>query len=119
MFKVVCLCAAWCRLCHDYETVFERVLRLFAEEEPAARWEWIDIEDEAELIGDIDIETFPTVLIFDDQRVLFAGPLTPHPETLARILRSALRPAHGERMHGVIDGEIEGLASRLRARSTT
>ena len=27
---------------------------------------WLDIEDEAGLIGDLDIETFPTILVADE-----------------------------------------------------
>ena len=54
---------------------------------------WIDIEDEAELVGDVDVETFPMLVIADRRGIYFAGPLTPQPETLQRVLRAALAQA--------------------------
>ncbi len=87
--QVVCLCAAWCRLCEGYRAVFEQVCA-----EQGLRARWIDIEDEAELVGDVDVETFPTVLLVDAAGTLrFAGPLTPQPETLRRLLRAGSGPA--------------------------
>jgi thiol-disulfide isomerase/thioredoxin len=106
---VVCLCAAWCRTCESYQEVFEAAC---AELPPASlRVRWIDIEDEAELIGDLDIETFPTLLIADDERVRFAGPLTPQPETLRRVLRAHLDDSTAARAE---PGYAE-LAARLRS----
>ena len=106
---VACLCAAWCRTCESYREVFEAACA----ELPQAdlRVHWIDIEDEAELIGDLDIETFPTLLIADDQHVRFAGPLTPQPETLRRVLRAHLADATPAR----VDDDHQALAARLRA----
>lgn len=106
---VACLCAAWCRTCESYAQVFEAACAELAQ--PGLRTRWIDIEDEAELVGDLDIETFPTLLIADDRHVRFAGPLTPQPETLRRVLRAHLDDARAAR---VAPG-IEALAQRLRA----
>jgi hypothetical protein len=75
----------------------------------AARW--VDIEDEADLLGHVDIETFPTLVLLDEQHVRFFGPLTPQPDTLRRVLRATLdgpAPASAE-------PEVEALAQRLRA----
>ena len=84
-----CLCAAWCRTCEGYAAVFEQVAAELSASGVALRAHWIDIEDEAELVGDYDVETFPTLVIADAQRVRFAGPLTPQPDTLRRLLRQA------------------------------
>ena len=81
---VICLCADWCGLCRDYETVFTQMARRY----PAFRFAWLDIEDQSDLIGDIDVETFPTVLMADTQGTRFFGPLTPQANTLARLLDS-------------------------------
>ena len=81
---VVCLCADWCGLCRDYQTVFEQMTKRF----PALRFAWIDIEDQADLVGDLDVETFPTVLMADAQGIRFFGPLTPQAQTLSRLLES-------------------------------
>jgi thioredoxin-like negative regulator of GroEL len=55
---------------------------------PAFRFAWLDIEDQADLVGDIDVDTFPTVLMADAQCIRFFGPLTPQANTLSRLLES-------------------------------
>jgi thioredoxin 1 len=52
---IACLCAAWCRLCDDYAPVFEQVTGELAAAGAAVHGRWIDIEDEAELVGDFDV----------------------------------------------------------------
>ena len=81
---VVCLCADWCGLCRDYETLFTRMAARY----PAFSFAWLDIEDQAELVGDLDVETFPTLLMADAQGLRFFGPLTPQANTLSRLLDS-------------------------------
>jgi len=102
---VACLCAAWCRTCESYREVFEAACA-----ELGLQPRWIDVEDEAELVGDLDIETFPTLLLADEAHVRFAGPLTPQPETLRRVLRAHLADARAAR----VPPGIEALARRLR-----
>jgi len=92
---VACLCAAWCRLCDDYAPVFEQVTQALRVRHPGLHVHWIDIEDEAELLGDLDVETFPTIVVVDGNGVPFAGPLAPQPETLRRVLTAALGAAPG------------------------
>ena len=70
---IVCLCADWCGTCREYAQVVEALQQAL----PAHRYRWIDIEDEADALGDIDIETFPTLLVAHGGRVLFAGPVLP------------------------------------------
>jgi protein-disulfide isomerase-like protein with CxxC motif len=106
---VACLCAAWCRTCESYREVFEAACAELPQAGLHVRW--IDIEDQAELIGDLDIETFPTLLIADEAAVRFAGPLTPQPETLKRVLRAHLADARA----ATVAPEITTLAERLRA----
>lgn len=108
---VACLCAAWCRTCDAYRPVFDTVVAALRAEHPALRVHWIDIEDEAELVGDLDVETFPTLVVADAQRVRFAGPLTPQPETLLRLLRATLAGGGAGPVHGAA---VEAFAARLR-----
>ncbi len=79
---VVCLCAAWCGTCREYEAIFD-ALRLA---NPGHRYRWIDIEDEADAIGDIDVETFPTLMLAHAGRLLFAGPVLPRLGDAQRLL---------------------------------
>lgn len=105
---VACLCAAWCRTCESYRQVFEAVGAELPQD--GLHLHWIDIEDQSELVGDLDIETFPTLLIADEQQVRFAGPLTPQPETLRRVLRAHLADPTPAR----VDADYLKLADRLR-----
>lgn len=114
---VACLCAAWCRLCDDYQAVLREVAADLSASGLELQWFWLDIEDEADLLGDFDVETFPTLVVVDRQQLRFAGPLTPQPATLRRLLRALLAapnapplPAQGA------TGEAQAFAERLHQR---
>ena len=81
---VICLCADWCGLCRDYSDVFAQMAARY----PSSRFVWLDIEDQADLVGDMEVETFPTLLIAEAGGTQFMGPLLPHAETLSRLLDS-------------------------------
>ena len=84
---VACLCAQWCGTCRDYEATFDAALATLGADGHGV---WIDIEDDAALVDSVDVEDFPTLLIARDGKLLFFGPITPQPPTLARLLSSAL-----------------------------
>jgi hypothetical protein len=90
VIDLLCLCAAWCRLCEGYRAVFDALATEPSPPGVALRWRWIDIEDEADLVGDLDIETFPTWVIAEGPVLLFAGALTPEPATVRRVLGACL-----------------------------
>lgn len=101
---VICLCAAWCRTCDAYRDIFDAA----AAQHPQMRFVWLDIEDEAELLGDLDIETFPTLLLAaGDGQVCFWGPLPPQPGVLARMLVSMTPTA-------TVDPLAQALLERIR-----
>jgi thioredoxin-like negative regulator of GroEL len=81
---VVCLCAEWCGVCRDYAQRFAQVQVKF----PQARFVWLDVEDEADLLHPLDVDDFPTLLIAVDGAPRFWGPLTPQAETLERLIRA-------------------------------
>ncbi len=58
---------------------------------PACRFAWLDIEDQADLVGDVEVETFPTLLLADAAGTRFFGALTPQAQTLSRLLDSLAR----------------------------
>jgi thioredoxin 1 len=70
---VACLCAAWCGSCREYETGFEQL----AQRHPEHHFVWIDIEDQAEVVGDFDVDNFPTLLIQRGATVAFFGAMEP------------------------------------------
>ena len=81
---VICLCAEWCGACREWRDTFTQV----AAAHPQLRFAWVDVEDEADAMGDIDIETFPTVLIARGHEPLFLGPVQPSGAQLARLIAS-------------------------------
>lgn len=99
---VICLCADWCGLCRDYQVVFAQM----AERYPAFRFAWLDIEDQSDLVGDLDVETFPTLLMADAQGTRFFGPLTPQADTLARLLDSLARSSLQVAPHESATGQL-------------
>lgn len=105
--SVVCLCAAWCRTCDAYREVFESSAAQHAD----MQFVWLDIEEHAELLGDWDIETFPTLLLHDGQQVCFCGPLPPQAGVLARLLTHFPTPASST----AIPAEAQALWARIRA----
>lgn len=81
---VVVLCAAWCRTCDEYREVLQSL--------PGLPVTWVDIEDEADRVEPLDIETFPTVLLARAGRPVFFGPLTPQAGVLERLARQEAAP---------------------------
>jgi thiol-disulfide isomerase/thioredoxin len=104
---VACLCAQWCGTCRDYVATVDATAPAFGK---AVDWRWIDIEDEAALLDGVDVENFPTLLIARGERVLFFGTVTPQPQTLARLLASALA---AELPRVAPDPEVDALVRRL------
>lgn len=81
-FLVVCLCAAWCGTCREYESGFKELERAY----PDVGFIWVDIEDESSGVEDWDVENFPTILIQRNELVLFCGPMLPHHSILKQTL---------------------------------
>ena len=106
---IACLCAQWCGTCRDYRPLFDQLQAEFS----ASRFVWVDVEDEADLVDSIDVEDFPTLLIASAGQARFFGTLTPHLETLRRLVQAELdgpSPAHP-------DATVQALTHRLLARA--
>jgi thioredoxin len=113
---VACLCAAWCRTCDEYRPVFDGAVDELRRAGATLRVHWIDIEDEAELVGDYDVETFPTIVVADASHLRFAGPLTPQRETLQRLLRATIVEAASSTAWPTAEPAVQALATGLRRR---
>ena len=105
---VACLCAAWCGVCREWLPQFTAQARAH----PQMRFAWVDVEDEDETMGDVDIVTFPTLLVARGDQVLFLAPIPPlasqFPRLLAR-LQAQPRPDPG------VPPDADALLRRLRA----
>ena len=85
-YLVACLCAAWCDTCVAYRPGFVALAERF----PQAEFRWIDIEDDAEAVEDIDVDNFPTILVRRGEETLFHGVMLPHHEHLQRLLEKLI-----------------------------
>ena len=113
---VACLCAQWCRTCDAYLDTLAATRDAMRLGHPgmATRFVWVDIEDESELVGDLDIEDFPTILLARGDRVLFFGPVLPHAQTLDRLVRNALDNDMAALPAATLAPDVRALPARLR-----
>lgn len=81
---VACLCAAWCGTCAGYRATFDEL----ASRHPGKHFVWIDIEDQADAVGDLDVENFPTLLIQRAGTVAFFGTVLPDPKVADRLVQA-------------------------------
>lgn len=102
---VACLCAQWCGTCRDYRPLFDQLQAEFA----PAKFVWIDIEDEADLVDPVEVDNFPTLLVVADGQARFFGTLTPHIDTLRRILQTQL----ADDAAPTADPQAQALAQRV------
>lgn len=70
---IACLCARWCDSCRKYEMNFFKLSQCYLQ----YYFVWIDIEDQYDIIGDFDINNFPTLLIQYGNKVFFFGEVKP------------------------------------------
>ncbi len=105
---VACLCAAWCRTCDDYRETFDALACEFGAQ---TRFVWVDIEDDDDALGSVDVTDFPTLLIAHGDEIRFFGPVTPHVRTARQLVQRALQDQLGT----VADAALDGLPARLRA----
>ena len=96
---MVCLCADWCGACKAYRDVFLQTAESLMDAYPDCRFVWIDVEDQADLVGDLEIETFPTLLVASDDGLNFLGAVTPQPDVLRRMVNSLLEPGAARIAH--------------------
>ena len=81
---VACLCAAWCGTCSSYRAAFDGL----AARHPDKTFVWIDVEDQADVVGDLDVENFPTLLVQRGDAVAFFGTMLPDPKVADRLIQA-------------------------------
>ncbi len=107
---VACLCADWCHVCQDYRQIFEQLGHEFG---GAADFVWVDIEDDEQALGAVEVDDFPTLLIARAGQICHFAAVVPNVSTGQRLVRRALAGALAP-MGGA---KLAGLPQRLRAKS--
>ena len=106
---VACLCATWCKTCTEFRGTFDKL----AQANAGSTFVWIDVEDDSALVGDIEIENFPTLAVFRGDKPLFYGVTMPQEGVVVRTLASLQRP---DRDTIEVPEEIAGLPEALSSR---
>jgi thioredoxin reductase (NADPH) len=78
------------------------------------RFTWIDIEDEAAICDDLDIDDFPTLAVVRDGVPLFFGPSLPVAEVMARLVDELAAREPGD--PAAWPAEVRVLAASVAAR---
>ncbi len=104
-WTVACLCARWCDVCNAYRASFEQ----WAARHPDMHFIWIDIEDQADVVGDFDVENFPTLLIQRGDIVAFLGTVLPDARLTELLLLAQVEKS---------DAELQAEASSNEERRT-
>ena len=91
---VVSFCAAWCDTCNEFRVAYERI----ATARPDTAFVWLDIEDDAGVAGDIDVENFPTLAVYRGAVPVHFGVSLPHESTVLRLIDALARS--GDAMRG-------------------
>ena len=89
---IACLCAGWCDVCSNYRPHFDTLAARY----PQQQFIWIDIEDQAAIVGDIDVENFPSLLIQRGDIVAFFGTVEPEPRLAERLLQAQMEKSDAE-----------------------
>lgn len=89
---VACLCAEWCGTCRGYRQGFDAM----AERHPDMHFIWVDVEDHADLLGDLDAENFPTMLIQYSDIVTYFAPVLPDHRQVERLLAAQMEQSGDE-----------------------
>jgi thioredoxin 1 len=106
---VVALCAAWCDTCNEFRASFERI----AEARPHIAFVWLDIEDDSDVCGDIDVENFPTLAIYRGDALLHFGISLPQQSTVARLVDEMANRTAGD---SAVPDAVVNLPRTLRER---
>jgi len=111
---VYCLCAAWCDTCNAFRGAFDATA---AAHRGAIDFEWVDIEDDSDLVDDVDIVTFPTILVVAGTTPRHCAPIRPQREHLEALL--AQPAARGAALAAPLEALAARLEQRRRARAAT
>ncbi len=106
---VACLCAAWCDVCGEYRASFASL----ATQHTDAHFVWIDIEEHADLVGDIDVDNFPTLLMQRGPHVIFFGSVSPGLQVAHRLIQAQVSKSWDE-----LEAEANSSIERQRWQST-
>lgn len=111
---VLALCAEWCGACREFRPLLERI----AAARPQLLFAWADTENDADALGDVDVDDFPTLLVARGATVLHYGVSLPLEAVVARLVDVLAQAADAGPAAAVPDAARE-LAQRLADSAAT
>ncbi|HET7136017.1 MAG TPA: thioredoxin family protein [Casimicrobiaceae bacterium] len=109
---VVALCAAWCDTCREFRAGFDRL----AQSRRQFTFVWLDVEDDADGAGDVDVENFPTLAIYRGDEPIHFGVSLPHETTIGRLVDALATHAPVVAADEAVSGLPAKLAAAARGR---
>lgn len=85
---VACLCAQWCGICRGWHEAFRELARDSAALLPGARWLWVDVESQADALGEFEPENFPVLAVQQGERLLYCAALPQQAGNWRRMVQS-------------------------------
>lgn len=85
---VACLCAQWCGICRGWHDGFRRLAAEARDLLPRARWLWVDVERQADALGDFEAENFPVLAVQHAQTLLYCAALPQQPGHWRRMIEA-------------------------------
>lgn len=83
---VIVLCAAWCGTCNGFKEVAQSLGEHFTN----TLFIWLDVEDDADVVGDIDVMNFPSLAVFREGVAVHYGVSLPHQGVVKRLISALL-----------------------------
>jgi len=108
---VVVMCAEWCDVCRTLRPSLGELAAMRRD----VRFVWLDIEDDAALVGDVDVENFPMLAIFRGDRPVFFGVSLPQQPVIARLVSAMVEK---EPVEISVPDAIAALPGLLRSRAS-
>ncbi len=96
---VACLCAQWCGICRGWREAFGELARESGALLPGSRWLWVDVESQADALGEFEPENFPVLAVQRGARLLYCAALPQQAGNWRRMVQSlgALDEAQAQR----------------------
>ncbi len=85
---VACLCAQWCGICRGWREAFRDLALQSQQLLPASRWLWVDVESQADALGDFEPENFPVLAVQRGEHLLYCAALPQQAGNWRRMVQS-------------------------------
>ena len=86
---VLLLCAQWCGTCRTFRDMADELAGKF----PETLFVWLDVEDDSDVAGDVDVTNFPSSAVFRQGVAVHFGVSLPQAGVVQRLLNALFHNA--------------------------